>query len=196
MARPLAKDHENKRRLILQRAATVFAEEGFDRASVARVAQACEISKANIYHYYTSKDEILFDILDNYLSGLRDRICQKPETGTPEQQFHAVLLDILLAYQGADNEHRLQASSIRHLPEFQQAILRGYQRDLVTHVNRKIAPLAPGLARNPAKLHATTMSVFGMLNWYYMWNPKADAGARKDYANVVCALCLKGVEGI
>ena len=196
MARPLAKDHDDKRRLILHRAAAVFADEGFDRASVSRVAQACEISKANIYHYYASKDEILFDILDQYLSGLRHRICGQAAQGSAKQQFRATILDILLAYQGADNEHRLQASSIRHLPEPQQAILRGYQRELVAHLSSHVAALAPNLADTPATLRATTMSVFGMLNWFYMWNPKADAAARKDYADVVCTLCLKGVEGM
>ena len=157
---------------------------------------ACEISKANIYHYYASKDEILFDILDQYLSNLRDRICTMAVSGTAKTQFRATILDILLAYQGADNEHRLQASSIRHLPDAQQAILRGYQRDLVGHLSTQIVAIAPNLGDNPAKLRATTMSIFGMLNWFYMWNPKADEPARKDYADVVCTMCLKGVKGL
>ncbi|MEM7441197.1 MAG: helix-turn-helix domain-containing protein [Pseudomonadota bacterium] len=74
MARTIAKNYDEKRGLILDRAARLFADEGFDRASVNSVAQACDISKANIYHYYKSKDEILFDILDKYLSALQARI--------------------------------------------------------------------------------------------------------------------------
>lgn len=198
MARTIAKDYDDKRRLILEQAAGVFATEGFGRASVSQVAQACNISKANIYHYYTSKDEILFDILDSYLSSLRERICRMDLTGLPaEDQFRQTVTEILLAYQGSDNEHRLQASGINHLPSEQQAILTGYQRDLVGHVGGLVNAIAPDVfAGDEAKLRATTMSVFGMLNWFYMWNSGADAKARKYYADLVCNLCQRGIPGL
>lgn len=197
MARPLAKDHDDKRRLILTRAAALFADEGFDRASVAEVARASGISKANIYHYYASKDAILFDILDHHLSTLRDRICGMDQTGAPKEDFRATLTQILLAYQGADNEHRLQSTSIRHLPDDQQKVLIGYQRDLVRHLSARIAAAAPGVFDgDAAKLRAATMSVFGMLNWFYMWNRDADEAVRRDYADLVASLCLKGLPGL
>ena len=96
MARKIAKDHEDKRRLILQRAAQVFAQDGYHRATVAGVAAACEISKANIYHYYASKDAILFDILDSYLLALRDRVCGMDLTGlSAEEQLRRTVTEVL-----------------------------------------------------------------------------------------------------
>ncbi|MGB7317185.1 MAG: helix-turn-helix domain-containing protein, partial [Planktotalea sp.] len=74
MPRPIAKDHAEKRLHILKEAARVFAEEGIARASMAQVAVAAGVSKANIYHYYDSKHALLFDILDSYLCALRDRL--------------------------------------------------------------------------------------------------------------------------
>ena len=198
MARTIAKDYDEKRRLILSRAARVFADQGFDRASVSQVAQACKISKANIYHYYGGKDEILFDILDNYLSGLRDRICGLDLSALDAAgAFRAAVAEILLAYQGADNEHRLQANSIAHLAEDRRVILIAHQRDLVRYMGDLVAAVAPDVfARDSAKLRAATMSVFGMLNWYYMWNPGADQVARREYADLVCTLCLRGLPGL
>ena len=197
MARPIAKDYDDKRRLILDHAAALFADEGFDRTSVAEIARACGISKANIYHYYNAKNDILFDILDDYLSTLRDRICGLPTSGNPEQDFRTTLTEILLAYQGADHQHRLQSGSIRHLPKAQQDILIGYQRDLVRHLGGILATMAPkAFANDRAKLRAATMSVFGMLNWFYMWNRSADEQARRDYADLVATLCLNGLSGL
>ena len=40
MARPKAQDHAAKRAIILNKAAAVFADQGFDRASLANVAAA------------------------------------------------------------------------------------------------------------------------------------------------------------
>lgn len=198
MARTLAKDHSEKRALILKRAAALFASEGFDRTSVSSVAVACEISKANIYHYYSSKDAILFDILDQYLSRLRDRICGLDLGGLePTEQFKRTVVEVLLAYQGADDEHRLQLGAMTYLPETQRAILVDYQRDIVRHMGMLVKAVTPQVFHgNPSKLRATTMSLFGMLNWFYMWNRDADRQAREEYAALVCDLCLSGFKGL
>ena len=45
-------------------------------------------------------------------------------------------------------------------------------------------------------LYATTMSVFGMLNWFYMWNSHAGVDAREDYARLVSELTIRGVRGV
>ncbi|MGR3708621.1 MAG: TetR/AcrR family transcriptional regulator [Alterinioella nitratireducens] len=198
MARTIAKDHDQKRELILQSAARIFATDGFDRASMAQLARECGISKANIYHYYDSKDALLYDILDNYLSTLRDRILGTNVEGLdPEARLHEVIRQILRAYQGADHEHQVQLNALGALPEDQQAQMRGYQRDMVRFLSDTIAAAAPEVfANDKPKLRATTMSVFGMLNWYYMWNTGAGTEAREDYARLVTNLTLRGVGGL
>jgi len=198
MARTIAKDHDQKRAQILKAAAKVFATEGFDRASMTQLARECGISKANIYHYYDGKDAILFDILDSYLSALRDRVVGIDVAGLdPEARLLRTVSEILLAYQGADHEHQVQINDMSALPEAQQKLLRGYQRDMVGYVSDTIRAIAPDVfGDDAAKLRATTMSVFGMLNWYYMWNTGAGAKARDEYARLVSNLTLRGVAGL
>ncbi|MGX9349697.1 TetR/AcrR family transcriptional regulator [Shimia sp. W99] len=198
MARTIAKDHDQKRENILKAAARVFANEGFDRASMSMLARDCGISKANIYHYYDSKDAILYDILETYLSALRDRICGIDLDGLdPQEKVFRVVREILMAYQGADDEHRVQINGVEMLPPEQQKVLRGYQRDMVTFLSDILEQAAPDvLGADNAKLRAATMSVFGMLNWYYMWNTGAGTQAREDYARLVSNLTLGGVPTI
>jgi AcrR family transcriptional regulator len=198
MARTIAKDHDHKRAQILKAAALVFATEGFDRASMTQLARECGISKANIYHYYDGKDAILFDILDSYLRNLRDRIVGIDVVElNPEQRLLRTVSEILMAYQGADHEHQVQISGMSALPEDQQKLLRGYQRDMVIYLSDTIRAIAPEVFDDDAgKLRATTMSVFGMLNWYYMWNTGAGSQARDDYARLVSDLTLRGVAGL
>lgn len=196
MARTIAKDHEEKRAQILKSAAKVFAEAGYDRASMTQLARDCGISKANIYHYYDSKDAVLFGVLETYLRELRDRVLAVDlPVGDPQTSLHRIVAEILMAYQGADHEHQVQVSAMGALPEDQQKLLRGYQRDLVVFMSKAIKQLAPDVFDEDAeKLRSATMSVFGMLNWYYMWNSGAGADAREAYADVVAKLTLGGVQ--
>ncbi len=194
MARPIAKDHEAKRLHILREAAHVFAKEGIARASMAQVALACGISKANIYHYYGSKDALLFDILDSYLKALRDRLLGLELDGLPpETQLLRFVSATLLAYDGMDAEHKIQTEGIAVLGQDEQQVLKGYQRDMVQQLSGILAACAPALADDRARLHATTMSVFGMLNWFFMWNGGAGTAEREEYAELVSGLVLGGV---
>lgn len=195
MARTIAKDHDQKRGKILTAAAEVFAREGIARASMNAVARAAGVSKANIYHYHTSKDELLFDILNSYLSELRDIVFALDRSGmSPDQQLHAVTKSFLLAYEGMDNEHKIQSEGLPLLAPEKQNVLKSYQRemvDLVAGILRDVAPQT--LGTDPKACRDVTMSIFGMLNWFFMWQPKADKTARVSYAKTVADLVLDGV---
>lgn len=198
MARKIAKDHDKKRIHILKTAAQVFANEGFARASMSQVAKDCKISKANIYHYYSSKDALLFDILDTYLVALRDRLRALPMEGkSSEEKLRLIVTETLVAYQGMDYEHKIQIEGMPLLDTAHQDILKGYQRDIVRQLSDVIADIAPDVFTGDRnKLRAATMSVFGMLNWFYMWNDNVDEKARADYADMVARLTLSGLRGL
>ena len=194
MVRTQAKDYDEKRRHILTVAAAVFAREGIARASMNEVAKACGISKANIYHYYGGKDELVFDILDTYLAELRDWIVGTELFGqSAAERFHTICREFLLAYEGMDNEHKIQGEGLPRLPERQQDILKGYQRELVHIVTSTLRDCAPEALADKTKCRDVTMSVFGMLNWFYMWHPKATKDDRIAYAKTVADLTLNGV---
>jgi AcrR family transcriptional regulator len=197
MPRSIARDHEDKRARILTIAAQLFAAQGYSQASMAQVSQACGISKANIYHYYPSKAALLFDILRTYLGDLRDKVCGLDGAGRdPSEQLYALTLEILLAYEGMDPLHKIQTECLHLLPEEQQEVLRGYQRDMVRALSGGLLALAPeAFAADRERLHHSTMSIFGMLNWFYMWNGGADATARQAYARLVTDMVVGGVNG-
>ncbi len=196
MARTVAKDYDQKRLKILSVAAEVFAREGIARASMSEVAKSTGISKANIYHYYDSKDALVFDILDNYLSELQSRICSlEMHSLSPEEQLTLLAQEFLFAYEGMDHQHKIQTEGLPTLPLKQQDILKSHQRKMVDFVSQILKSASPGyFSDNQARLRETTMSVFGMLNWFYMWNPKADRKARIQYAETVAKLALGGLK--
>ena len=198
MARTLAKDRGQKQASILKAAAHTFAQEGIVRASMGQVAVACGISKANIYHYYNSKNDLLFDILDSYLRTLRDHVCGLDGTDMmPAQRLHHLVEETLLFYEGMDDEHKIQTEGLKLLTQAQQEVLRAYQRELVATFSSALRALAPQVFDDhPKKLRAATLSLFGMLNWFYMWNRNASPARRKTYAEMVSRLAVGGVQNL
>lgn len=197
MVRTIAKDYDAKRDKILTAAAGVFAQRGVAGASMAEVAKACGISKGNIYHYYDSKLAILFDILDSYLCRLRDRvIAVQLDANNVQTALETLCIEILDSYQGMDHEHKIQTEGIPLLPEDQQATLKGYQRDMVRHLEAFLIVSNKDLQADSEIRGAAAMSVFGMLNWFCMWNTRQDAKGRAAYAKTVAQVTMGGVKNI
>ena len=195
MARPIAKDHDLKRGAILKTAARTFADEGFDRASMAGLARACGISKSLIYHYYPSKEALLYDILFTHLSALKEAVEGVERGLDAEADLRAVVHVILEAYRNADAEHKLQLDALGTLPDAERKVLEALQRDLVKLVSDALAAAAKGLfVEKPEALRPAAMSLFGMLNWVYMWHRPKGGVSRADYADMATDLMLGGME--
>lgn len=192
MPRGIARDHEEKRTALRKGAAAYFAEHGFDRASMTGAAKSCGVSKALIYHYYDSKEALLYDILDTHLSELVEEVEAAPET----DGLRGLVRAILMAYRGADAEHKLQLDALGVLEPEQQAHLLGHQRTMIDMMGAALSAEAPGLADDPTRLRAVTMSVFGILNWYYMWKRPGKGMAREDYAEMVTDMVLGGIRAL
>lgn len=192
MPRGIARDHEEKRAAIRKGAAAYFAQHGFDRASMTAAAKHCGVSKALIYHYYDSKEALLFDILNTHLSDLVAKVEAAPKT----DGLRGLVRAILQAYKGADAEHKLQLDSLGVLEPDQQAPLINLQRRMIDMMGAALRNEAPAAFEGSRNLHAVTMSVFGILNWYYMWNRPGKGLNREDYADLVTDMLLGGIHDL
>lgn len=194
MPRGLARNHEEKRDAIRKAAALHFAAQGYGHASMASAAKACGVSKALIYHYYDSKEALLFDILSNYLGALVEVVDSVSEEGTPEQVLRRLIHAILMQYQDSDAEHKLQLDALETLPDDLKRPLIEAQRRIVRRMGAALDALEP--AHLDGRLREVTMTVFGMLNWFYMWHRPERGISRADYADLVTDMVLGGVRGL
>lgn len=59
-----------KRQLILEKALELFAEKGFEATSVQQITERCGISKGAFYLSFKSKDELILEMIDFFMSQL------------------------------------------------------------------------------------------------------------------------------
>jgi AcrR family transcriptional regulator len=191
MARPRARDYDDKRKLILEHAAELFAQRGYGGASITMIAEACGVSKALLYHYYPDKEAVLFDIISDHLLQLVEVVeAAIVVEAKPRERLYAVVAALLEAYRNADAEHQVQINNLKLLPADKQEQLKELERDLVRHFSRAIAEAVPGLGEELLK--PVTMSLFGMLNWHYLWFREGRGLSRSAYARLVTELVVAG----
>lgn len=194
MARSRARDHDDKRAALLKSAAIAFARDGYDRASMAGLAAEHGVSKALLYHYWQSKEALLFDVIRVHLEDLLDAVedADRPDL-PPEQRLGVLVAAILDAYRDADSKHKVQLSAMKLLPREDQDVLKSMERRIVGRFAEVLAALNPAAFENAPILKPVTMSLFGMLNWFYMWHREGGPVSREDYARLVTTLIAGGV---
>ena len=193
MARTRAADFDEKRRSILDSAAAVFAKLGMERASMAQIAQENNVSKALLYHYYPSKDLLIFDIGRTHLVELEAAIIEadRPDL-EPRARLRHLIGGVLENYRTAANFHQVLLNGTGSLTEAQRLELREMERRIVKAFSDVLVDINPALAQNRAGVTPVTMSLFGILNWVYTWFRPSGALSREGYADMVTALFLDG----
>ncbi|MFN3993307.1 MAG: TetR/AcrR family transcriptional regulator [Tabrizicola flagellatus] len=198
MARTRAADFEEKQRIILDHAAQVFADQGMEKASMSQIATVAHVSKALLYHYYPSKDALIFAIIMTHLEGLDAAIEEADDPDLPpEQRLRKLVGAVLENYRGADNQHKVQLNATSALSDEQKAEITAIERRIVRRFSTVLDQINPGLnSRDRPLLMPVTMSLFGMMNWVYMWFREGGRISREDYADVATTLILEGIKAV
>ena len=198
MARTRAADFEEKQRVILDHAAQVFADQGMEKASMSQIATVAQVSKALLYHYYPSKDALIFAIIITHLEGLDAAIEEADDPSLPPEKRLRKLVGVVLEnYRGADNQHKVQLNATSALSDEQKAENTGVERRIVRRFSAVLDQVNPSLnTKERPLLMPVTMSLFGMMNWVYMWFRDGGRISREDYADVATTLILEGIKAV
>ncbi len=198
MARTRASDFEDKQRSILESAAAVFAEQGMEKASMSLVANSAGVSKSLLYHYYPAKDALIFAIIQSHLEDLDAAVeAADDPKASPEDRLHALVRVTLENYRDADNEHKVQLNASEALNDDQRDAIRAIERRIVRRFSAILREINPSLdnVERPL-LMPVTMSLFGMMNWAYMWFREGGPITRDDYADIATTLVLEGIKAV
>lgn len=170
LARTQAADYEQRRDAIIGKAAHLFARRGFNGSSVADLAAACDTSKSLIYHYYSSKEDILYAVMSSHIDQLvADVDAVLGEPGDAVSQLTALIHAFMAHYVDAADKQKVLLNELDNLPPPQRNAIVKQQRIVIDAAQALMVAIHPDLADDPARARAKTMLLFGMINWTHTW---------------------------
>lgn len=196
MARTQAADYEERRVAIVDKAADLFAKRGFMGASVAELAAACKTSKSLIYHYFPSKEDILYEVMSSHIDQLVDDTNEVAQQGgRAADQFGKLIHAFLHHYVGATSRQKVLLNELVHLPDAQRETIIGKQRQVIEVTQKLLVALTPALAGDPKRARVQTMLLFGMINWTHTWYDPDGAVKIDELAEMVLETIGKKASG-
>lgn len=182
---------------ILERTTDLVARVGYERASMRQVAQATGVSLAGLYHYFDSKEKMLFLIQFRTFNALLNHLREKLHgIDDPLEQLHVMVrnhTNYFVANIAALKvcSHELDSLAGEAYAET-LAVRRQYYeltRGIIDRIFEKHAP------DSPFDRHIATMSLFGTLNWLYRWYDPKRGRSPNVLANQITTQFLRGILG-
>lgn len=194
MARTQAADYQQRREAILDRAAQLYADKGFLGASVSHLAEALGASKSLIYHYYPSKEDILYEVMDSHLRDLRSAMDAVLGTGLdPADKLRELSRSFMKLYVHAAPRHKVLLNELDNLPAERRSEIIERQRALIQGLEALLVQIQPTLKRRKRLVRPAAMLFFGMINWTHTWFREGGALEAEEVADLACDVALGGL---
>ncbi|MGC6331407.1 TetR/AcrR family transcriptional regulator [Rhizorhabdus sp. FW153] len=187
-------DRAAKRSAVLRAAVRMFNEKGFFATSLDDVAASLGVSKRTIYHYLSSKDQVLLECLTIGLEQLLEAAAQaRAEPGTGRDR----LAKFLRRYSEINmndfgrcvirtGEEALSAES---LPRY-----RAMKRDIDRELRGLIAQAVEDGSIAPVDVKIAAFTVAGAINWPARWYKPDGTESPERLAAEIVELLLKGLD--
>ncbi len=191
MPRVRSDDYQIKSQAIMDCAASIFAKEGYPSAKMQDVAKGCGATKSMLYHYFPTKDDLLFAVLKEHLEqvivGIEEVVGQR---GAVREKLATLVQAYTQKSTQSRRRHMIAMQDVKYLPKAKQLPLIELQRRLTNLVAEFLRELNPGLPKEIYKPY--TMMLIGMLNWTDMWYRTSGEMKPQELCDRMSRLFLKG----
>lgn len=188
------RDSQAKLQHILQHAARVFSEKGYEGASIRDISRATDVSLSGLYYYFESKQKLLYLIQIHAFRSILEQLEEVVEgVQEPEERLKLFVRNHIAYFLSHPHEMKVLAH--------EDSVLGEPYRKEVAEIKRRYYELARGIfedlhrrghaaAVNP---RVAVLSLYGMMNWVYKWyNAKVDPRA-EELADSMATIFLNGV---
>jgi TetR/AcrR family transcriptional regulator, cholesterol catabolism regulator len=164
-----------KRREVIHAAATVFAEKGFEAATLNDVAELVGTDRATLYYYFRGKDELLHEaVRTGTAANLTEveRILKLDEP--PDEKLRLIVERLLFSYEEDYpymyvyiQEHmRKVASEDDSWAKEMTRLTRRFESVSLQLIKQAVAE---GRFREDVRPELAANALFGMINWTHRW---------------------------
>lgn len=186
MARTISQDYDKKKQIILSKSVEAFATTGYHNTPLDMIAGKCKMSKSLIYHYFDSKNEILFACMKGYVERLVDVTVEiEGQKLSPEKTLKTILARFLNIYEESHTYQIVLLNELKNLTKNQRDIVVNRQDHLVHIFGKIIRNINPTIARRKGVETVLTMMLFGTINWTYTWFKSDGAITAEQFAEIV-----------
>jgi len=183
-----------KKESILKAATKLFAAQGFERAPVRKIAEKVDLSVPGMFHYFSSKEDILNEIMIGFIDEGYEKLKKiNNEDMGPVEKVEGFCKFYVDHYAGNQELLNILVSEWKYLSREHRQEFFDKQRVYVETLKKLFGDLAKEGRLKSIDPSILTLMFFGMVLWTYNWyDPKGKLGL-EELAGIFSEVFLRGV---
>lgn len=179
---------------ILDASAQIFSLKGYHGTSMQDIAAAVNLQKASVYHHVSSKQQILFELLNRGLQILTGKVEDAiANPGPPEDQLRKAIQSYLIAL--TENQELTSVLLLEYRSLEPEYLVRHVQeRDRFEQIWRDL--IQSGVDQGAFECEHPSMSaraLLGVMNWTVTWFRDGGPMSAGEIADQITDLFLYGL---
>jgi AcrR family transcriptional regulator len=192
--RPPIAPLNSRRAEICRTAAEIFHDRGFDATSVSDIARALHMTKAGLYHYFTSKEALLFEIMAFGLDRVHDEVLVPVRAiRDPEARLRQLIVRHARITTRARGAVTFLVDETRALPPRHRKEIERRMRVYVDLVRDTIGELGKTGRLRDIDRTVAAFSIIGMILWLPRWFRAGGRLTPDQAADEIASMALAAV---
>jgi AcrR family transcriptional regulator len=182
---------------VFEVAAEVFHRKGYDNTSMSEVAEAAGLTKAGLYHHVSSKESLLFTVLDSGLDFTESYVMKPLDSISDPLDRLKTMIDLHLRL--VLEERNLEVTGLLHecktLSASDRARIDKRKKEYVRMTTKLITDVVKKFNVKDVNPKLAAFALLGMLNWTYQWYKVSGSSSREEIVENFQHIFLQGILG-
>lgn len=179
---------------IIEASVGLFEEKGYTATSVQDIADKLGFTKAALYYYIQSKEQVLWEIFDKTMTTAERRIQELMELDIPVVERIKKIIYIQIMNVRDEAPYMVTFfTEMAHLPEGKLEEIKTRRRNYEETIASIIREGINQGVLEPVDVLPTVYAILGMCNWVIYWfNPKGPRSP-EEIAELFSQIFLRGI---
>ena len=175
-------------------AAQLFVERGFESTSLADIANALNITKAGLYYYFESKQELLYRIVEMGLDDVKNAVLDPARAiADPEERIKFIIYNHSRLAAEGNHAVIIVSHEVNSLSFAQREAVLKRRREYFEFVRDTLVEIQGQAKLNEIDMTTATFTLFGMILWLSRWYRSNGKLSVEKVSQDVCNMALGGL---
>lgn len=194
MAKNGTRKNQDKAQEICLTSAQIFFEKGYHATSLNDIADALKITKAGLYYYVESKQDLLYRIITMGLDSVKMEVLDPAQDIIdPEERLKFIILNHARLSAGGNHAVIIISHEDNELSFHQREETLKRRREYFDFIRNTLAELQSQEKLQEINLTTATFTLLGMIIWLSRWfSPNGKISVEKVCEDV-CEIAMRGI---
>ncbi len=194
MAKNGTAKNQDKTQEICLTAAQIFFSKGYNATSLNDIADSLNITKAGLYYYVESKQDLLYRIINLGLDSVRDEVLDPARTiADAEERLRFIILNHSRLSAGGNHAVIIISHEDNELSFHQREETLKRRREYFDFIRDTLAELKDEGKLEEIDLTTATFTILGMIIWLSRWFSPSGKMTVEKVCEDICEMTVRGI---